>query len=90
MCSQSLGRINSFTEKIRAPTLNHCLDIICRQQIEKVVTVTREAETSVLERVHVGVKAYGVVGRGGFGEVAFGVQAVDEGDPFRPGVVDGG
>lgn len=61
-----------------------------KNELEKVVTVTREAETSVLERVHVGVKAYGVVGRGGFGEVAFGVQAVDEGDPFRPGVVNGG
>jgi len=62
-----------------------------KNELEKVVTVTREAETSVLERVHVGVKAYGVIGRrGGFGEVAFGAQAVDEGDPFRPGVVNGG
>lgn len=58
--------------------------------LEKVVTVAPEAEASLLERVDVGVNAYGAVGRGGFGEVAFGVQAVHEGDPFRPGVVDGG
>ena len=59
-------------------------------RLDKVVTVAPEAETSVLERVHVGVKAYSVIGRGGLGEVAFGVQAVHEGHPFRPGVVDGG
>jgi len=57
---------------------------------EDIVAVTREAEASVLDEVHVLVNALRItlmvrLGRG-FDKVTFGLHAVDEGHPFGPRV----